>query len=229
MLKFGQILLTSGTDDHIASVYDAFLNLQAKVVDVQDLLGASMDDGTWIFVDWLLPMMAGLQLVRLLRESPLTRRARISMVLPEADPALQARAIAVGADDYMLGPLTPGALVERMRTYRGIQPTDDTQNVQIGELVVNVDAYSTRYRGKPITLKTGEFRLLAHFAANPNRVFTRSQLIGVLGKSVNVTDERTVDVWVSRLRSTLKSHGVPYSPRTVRAFGYIMDFDTDVA
>ena len=229
MLKFGQILLTSGSDDHISSVYDAFLNLQARIVDAQELLGQPLDDSTWIFVDWLLPMMAGLQLVRLLRELNLTRRARISMVLPEADPSLQARAIEVGADDYMLGPLSPAALVERMRTYRGVQQSDDTPQVQLGDLKVNADAFSIRYKGKPIPLKTGEFRLLAHFAANPNRVFTRGQLIGVLGKSVSVTEERTVDVWLSRLRATLKQFGVPHIPRTVRSFGYILDFESPQA
>ncbi|HKR91066.1 MAG TPA: response regulator transcription factor [Novosphingobium sp.] len=223
MLKLNRLLLTSGGTDYINAISDLFYNIQVQIVEPDGLLTQSLDDSSWIFVDWLLPSMAGIQLVRLLRESGLGRNARISMVLPNADDDMQMRAIAAGADDYIIGPLTPTALVDRMRIYQGGVSSSEEAVLKIGEMVIDTNAYSVRFRGGMLPLNVNEFRLLAHFARHPNRVFTRGNLIGVLGKSKDVNDERTVDVWMSRLRSTLRKHGVPHVPRTVRACGYILD------
>ncbi|MCJ2185293.1 response regulator transcription factor [Novosphingobium beihaiensis] len=223
MLKLNRLLLTSGGLDLINSMSDLFYSIQVQIVDSDSLLGQAFDDTTWIFIDWLLPAMAGIQLVRLLRASGPGRNARISMVLPGQDEQMQMRALAAGADDYIIGPLDPKRLVERMKTYRvALVPPDDPVTT-IGEMSVDTNAYLVRFRGRPLPLKVNEFRLLAHFARHPDRVFTRSNLIGVLGKSQEVNDERTVDVWMSRLRATLRAHDVPYVPRTVRSCGYILD------
>lgn len=223
MLKLNRLMLTSGGADYINTISDFFYNIQVQIVDPDSLLGQSLDDSTWIFVDWLLPAMAGIQLVRLLRESGLGRSARISMVLPSSDDEMQLRALAAGADDYIVGPLNPHKLVDRMRAYRAAVANPDEPILRMGEMVVDTNAYSVRFRGKLLPLKVNEFRLVAHFVRYPDRVFTRGNLIGVLGKSKDVNDERTVDVWMSRLRSTLRTHGVPHIPRTVRAAGYILD------
>lgn len=223
MLKLSRLLLTSGGVDYINTISDFFYSVQVQIVEPDSLLGQVLDDSTWIFVDWLLPAMAGIQLVRLLRESGLGRNARISMVLPSSDDEMQLRSLAAGADDYIVGPLSPQKLVDRMRAYRAAVANPDEPILRLGEMVVDTNAYSVRFRGKLLPLKVNEFRLIAHFARYPDRVFTRGNLIGVLGKSNEVHDERTVDVWMSRLRTALRYHGVPHIPRTVRAAGYILD------
>ena len=223
MLKLNRLLLTSGGMDLINSISDLFYSLQVQIVDSDSLLNQTFDDTTWIFIDWLLPAMAGIQLVRLLRASAPGEKARISMVLPGQDKQMQMRALAAGADDYIIGPLDPQQLIERMKAYRvALTPPDDPV-MTLGDMTVDTNAYLARFRGKPIPLKVNEFRLLAHFVRHPDRVFTRGNLIGVLGKSQAVNDERTVDVWMSRLRGTLRSHDVPYVPRTIRSCGYILD------
>lgn len=68
-----------------------------------------------------------------------------------------------------------------------------------------------------------EFRLLRYFVEHPSRVFTRQQLILALGKQEQPMDERTVDVWVGRLRRALRAAGVTYDLRTVRSLGYVFD------
>lgn len=223
MLKLNRLLLTSGRLDLINSISDLFYSIQVQIVDPDSLLSQSFDDSTWIFIDWLLPAMAGIQLVRLLRASGLGEKVRISMVLPDRDEQMQMRALAAGADDYIIGPLNPDQLIDRMKAYRvALTPPDDPV-MTLGEMTVDTNAYLVRFRGKPLPLKVNEFRLLAHFVRHPDKVYTRGNLIGVLGKSKDVNDERTVDVWMSRLRSTLRRHEVPYVPRTVRACGYILD------
>jgi two-component system phosphate regulon response regulator PhoB len=92
-----------------------------------------------------------------------------------------------------------------------------------GDLVVDKVAFAARYRGKLLALRPNEFRLLAFFVANPDRVFSRAALIESLGKDSGLLDERTVDVWAGRLRRALREQGVPDPLRTVRSQGYVLD------
>ncbi|MBT0670173.1 response regulator transcription factor [Novosphingobium profundi] len=223
MLKLGHIVLTSGNKDHVDHITDTFLNLGVSVVDPANLLDLQVDDATWIFIDWLLPAMAGVLLLSLLRQTVFGRKAKVTMVLPEHDDALRARALEAGADDYIVGPLSPEALAERIRVYQGAVSPPEEPVLAIGKMKVDTNAYLARYDGRPIKLKVLEFRLLAHFFRNPDRVFTRANLISVLGKGEEVHAERTVDVWMSRLRLSLQRQEVPLVPRTVRSAGYILD------
>ncbi|CDO38334.1 response regulator transcription factor [Novosphingobium sp. KN65.2] len=223
MLKLNRLLLTSGGLDLINSISDLFYSIQVQIVDPDSLLNQNFDDSTWIFIDWLLPAMAGIQLVRLLRGSALGEKVRISMVLPTPDADIQMRALAAGADDYIVGPLNPDQLIDRMKSYRVVLVPPEDPVITFGDMTVDTNAYLIRFRGERLPLKVNEFRLLAHFVRHPDRIYTRSDLIGVLGRSREVNAERTVDVWMSRLRTTLRSLDVPYVPRTVRACGYILD------
>ncbi len=94
---------------------------------------------------------------------------------------------------------------------------------QPDDLTVDTTAMLVRYRDQRIVLAPNEFRLLAHFAAHPDRVFTRDALIDTLGKNERGIDARTVDVWIGRIRRALKSRGVPDRLRTVRSMGYVYD------
>jgi two-component system phosphate regulon response regulator PhoB len=68
-----------------------------------------------------------------------------------------------------------------------------------------------------------EFRLLRFFVEHPGRVFTRAQLITALGKQEPPIDERTVDVWIGRLRRAMRAAGAGDLLRTVRSLGYVFD------
>lgn len=96
-----------------------------------------------------------------------------------------------------------------------------------GELIVDPIAFAVRFRGRVLPLRPNEFRLLAFFVANPDRVFSRTALIENLGKDSDLIDERTVDVWTGRLRRALRDHGVPDPLRTVRSQGYVLDSYAD--
>jgi two-component system phosphate regulon response regulator PhoB len=90
-------------------------------------------------------------------------------------------------------------------------------------LSVNIAAFRARIDGKPVDLMPNEFRLLRFLVEHPGRVFTRSQLIAALGKQDPPIDERTVDVWIGRLRRALRSAGGGDMLRTVRSLGYVLD------
>ncbi|MEY4721555.1 MAG: hypothetical protein RIQ46_1280, partial [Pseudomonadota bacterium] len=84
-------------------------------------------------------------------------------------------------------------------------------------------AFQARFAGKVVPLMPNEFRLLRYLSEHPGRVFTRSQLIAALGKQEMPMDERTVDVWIGRLRRSLRAAGGGEMLRTVRSLGYVLD------
>ncbi|MCW1429853.1 response regulator transcription factor [Novosphingobium sp. JCM 18896] len=183
-----------------------------------------LEGALWAFVDWVLPDISGLELCRRLRCDPLTAQAHITMILDEDDQESRRRALRTGADDYMVGPVDRAALLDRVLS---LQMRDHDAGalraVTLGHLTIDLAAFQARWQGKPIPLMPNEFRLLRYFVEHPGRVFTRSQLIAALGKQEPPVDERTVDVWIGRLRRALRAAGAGNPLRTVRSLGYVFD------
>jgi len=183
-----------------------------------------IEGALWIFIDWVLPEMSGLELCRRLRADALTEHAHVTMVLEEDNLEDRKRALRMGADDYMAGPLTRTALLDRvLGANLGEQDGAAGRVVAQGELMVDAAAFQARFQGKPILLMPNELRLLRYFIEHPGRVFSRAQLISALGKQEPPVDERTVDVWIGRLRRALKGVGAGNPLRTVRSLGYVFD------
>jgi two-component system phosphate regulon response regulator PhoB len=178
----------------------------------------------WAFVDWVMPEISGLELCRRLRADARTAEAHVTMVLEEDDAEDRRRALRAGADDYVVGPLTRTAVLDRVLALqsRGAE-RQATRRFEAGALTIDMAALQARWNGEPISLRPNEFRLLRFFAENPNRVLTREDLIGGLGKREPPIDERTVDVWIGRLRRAIKAAGGGNPLRTVRSLGYVFD------
>lgn len=182
-------------------------------------------DGTaWAFVDWVLPEIAGLELCRRVRCHPATALAHITMILEEDDPDARRRALRAGADDYLVGPADRAAVLDRILALQ-LQHVDGSvrRTLQHGELAIDPGAFQARWRGRPVPLMPNEFRLLRFLVEHPGLVFTRAQLIAALGKQEPAVDERTVDVWIGRLRRALRAAGAGDPLRTVRSLGYVLD------
>jgi two-component system phosphate regulon response regulator PhoB len=178
----------------------------------------------WAFVDWVMDDLAGLEMCRRLRADARTSEAHITMVLEEDDPEDRRRALRAGADDYMVGPLDRTTVLDRVLALQTRSPQRHaTKRFEIGELTIDMAALQARWGDEPIVLRPNEFRLLRFFAENPNRVLSREDLINGLGKREPPIDERTVDVWVGRLRRAIKAAGGGNPLRTVRSVGYVFD------
>lgn len=178
----------------------------------------------WAFVDWVMDDLAGLEMCRRLRADARTHEAHITMVLEEDDAEDRRRALKAGADDYVVGPLDRTAVLDRVLALqsKGVD-RHATRKVELGDLVIDMAALQARWDNEPIILRPNEFRLLRFFAENPNRVLSRDDLINGLGKREPPIDERTVDVWVGRLRRAIKAAGGGNPLRTVRSMGYVFD------
>ncbi|PKB24880.1 two-component system phosphate regulon response regulator PhoB [Novosphingobium kunmingense] len=192
------------------------------VVPLSDIVPDSLAGELWAFIDWVCPTMSGLEMCRRLREAEPTRRSHLTMVLDDPDPDARRRALQAGADDYIVGTLDAAQVIQRVdRKTGGPQPV--RQRFVNGPVAIDVSAHQVRVNGTIVALRPNEFRLLAHFMEYPDQVFSRTALIDRLGKDGDALDERTVDVWVGRLRRALTEHGAPDPLRTVRSLGYVMD------
>lgn len=184
-----------------------------------------MTGTSWALVDWLPRALSGLELCRRLRCDPRTNQARITMVLEEDDAGVRRRAINAGADDCLVGPIDRAVLLERLtgRAVPGLEESVPAPgDLQHDGLVFDASAVQLRWRGKPIPVMPAQLRLLRFFMEHPGKIYTRAQLMDELGHDAPRV-ERTIDVWVGRLRSALRSAGVRDPLRTVHSLGYMFD------
>lgn len=177
------------------------------------------------FIDWMLPDISGLDMCRRLRANPATSNAHITMVLERDDIHDRRRAIDTGADSYIIGPIDRNLVLDRILAMHGGNGNRlSAGTLELGDLTLNSGSYLARWKDAPIALRSSQFRLLRLFAERPNQVLTRKDVIEGLGKIEQIVDERTVDVWIKRLRISLKEAGVDKLLRTVHGQGYVLDF-----
>jgi two-component system phosphate regulon response regulator PhoB len=214
------------TDELGESLEDFVHNDQRFIFDRLDSSGPRrlVEGPMWAFVDWVMDDLAGLEMCRRLRADARTADAHVTMVLEADDIEDRRRALKAGADDYMIGPLDRTAVLDRVLALQSQQQQRHaTQRFELGDLTIDMAALQARWAGQPVNLRPNEFRLLRYFAENPNRVLSRLDLIEGLGKQEPPIDERTVDVWIGRLRRALKAAGAGNPLRTVRSVGYVFD------
>ncbi|WP_128893182.1 response regulator transcription factor [Erythrobacter sp. HKB08] len=178
----------------------------------------------WAFVDWVMDDLAGLEMCRRLRADPRTSEAHVTLILDEDDAEDRRRALKAGADDYMVGPVGRTEVLDRVLALQSGQSGHSVGSRFVqGDLVIDMPALRACWAGAPIDLRPNEFRLLRFLAENPNRVLSREDLIAGLGKSEVSIDERTVDVWIGRLRRAIRDAGGGNPLRTIRSMGYVFD------
>ena len=183
-----------------------------------------IDGPGWAFVDWIIPEMSGLEMVRRLRADSRTAAAHITMVLERDDLDDRRRALKAGADDYMFGPVSRKEMLDRILALdsKGI-PRTPLEVVDFGALQLDLGAVQARWGRRLIPLSEKGFRLLRYLVENPNRVISRREIIEALGKGGDPDYLRTVDVWIKRLRTGLRQAGAGHLLRTVKGKGYVLD------
>ena len=178
----------------------------------------------YAFADWVMEDLSGLEMCRRLRSDPRMEDAHITIVLEEDDAEDKRRALRAGADDYLVGPVERTAILDRvMALQAGGGQAKVNERLELGALLVDLAALQARWDGHPLDLRPNEFRLLHYLAQNPDRVLSRADLIAALGKQEPPIDERTVDVWIGRLRRAMRIVGAGERVRTVRSLGYVYD------
>ena len=175
-------------------------------------------------IDWMLPGLSGIELIRRLRGRPETQQLPIIMLTARGEETERVRGLATGADDYIVKPFSVPELLARIRALlRRTKPERVTGVLAAGDIELDREKKRVARAGRDVPLGPTEFRLLEFLMENPGRVFSREQLLDrVWGRDVYI-DERTVDVHVGRLRKALNRGRATDPIRTVRCAGYALN------
>ena len=177
-----------------------------------------------VLLDWMLPLVSGIEVCRQIRRAPATRSMPVIMLTARGEEGDRVRGLNSGADDYVVKPFSLSELVARLRAViRRAQPNADEQILRYADVTMDLVAHRVFRGGKPVHLGPTEFRLLRHFLQHPRRVFSREQLLDQVWSQDAEIELRTVDVHIRRLRKALNEAGTGDLLRTVRSVGYALD------
>jgi two-component system, OmpR family, response regulator RegX3 len=215
-------------DDEPAIVDAVAYALRASGFDVdafgdgETALEAARADGYDVLVlDVRLPGLSGIEICRRLRSESDVPILILTAMDAEVDRVLGLEA---GADDYVTKPFSVAELVSRVRAILRRRELDRASGGgirRIGSLELDVNRHEVRIDGKTIRLTPSEFRLLALLAQEPERVYTRREIMQHLWDSTYVGDQRACDIHVSNLRRKIEDMpGRPQRLVTVRGVGY---------
>jgi two-component system phosphate regulon response regulator PhoB len=174
-----------------------------------------------VVIDWMLPDVTGVTLVRRLRADPRTADIPIIMLTSRERECDKVTGLEVGADDYITKPFSPLELISRVKAVmrrRVPQLTDDI--VESGGITIDPGSNRITADGQDIELGSIEFRMLHFFLTHPNRVYSRTQLLNEIWGDHVFIEERTVDVHIRGLRRALAPSGHDRLLETVRGTGY---------
>lgn len=172
-----------------------------------------------VILDIMLPGMDGWQVCREIRK---ISNIPIIMLTAKGETFDKVLGLELGADDYIVKPFEPKELVARVKAVlRRYERKDyDVMEVVFPNLVINKSTYVVKLNGKDLELPPKELELLYFLASNPNKVFTREQLLENVWGFDFYGDSRTVDVHVKRLREKIDSPGQVWQLKTVWGVGY---------
>jgi two-component system phosphate regulon response regulator PhoB len=177
-----------------------------------------------VLLDWMLPLVSGLEVCRQIRRAPATRSLPVIMLTARGAEGDRIRGLDSGADDYVVKPFSPSELVARLRAViRRAQPNTAGNFLRYADIVMDLAAHRVSRAERPVHLGPTEFRLLHHFLQHPGRVFSRAQLLDRVWGDESEIEMRTVDVHIRRLRVALNAGGASDLLRTVRSVGYALD------
>jgi two-component system alkaline phosphatase synthesis response regulator PhoP len=171
-----------------------------------------------VLLDIMMPKMDGVETCRLIREIPEMQKSFVVFLTARSEEYSEVAAFDVGADDYITKPIKPRALMSRISALfrRDSKKTSPASLITIGDLIIDRTSYTIKVKNKEINLPKKEFELLYFLAQNPNKVFSREDLLqNIWGSDVYVL-ARTVDVHIRKVREKI---GEDYIT-TVKGVGY---------
>src|SRR5271168_3122301 len=131
-----------------------------------------------VLLDWMLPLVSGIEVCRRIRRSPETRSLPVIILTARGEETDRVRGLDSGADDYVVKPFSPSELVARLRAVmRRAQPSSADDTLHYADVAMDLAAHRVSRAGRAVHLGPTEFRLLHHFLLYPGRVFSREHLL----------------------------------------------------
>ena len=172
-----------------------------------------------VILDIMLPGMDGWDVCREIRKMS---NIPIIMLSAKDETFDKVLGLELGADDYMVKPFEPKELIARIKAVlrRSGQKQSDTEQMVFSGLVIDKSNYTITVNDVVMEIPPKEFELLYFLAANPNKVFTRDQLLEKVWGFDFFGDSRTVDVHIKRLREKVDVENPQWQLKTVWGVGY---------
>ena len=179
-----------------------------------------------VLLDVMLPGLDGWQVCREIRKKS---NIPILMTTAKSDTFDKVLGLELGADDYIVKPFDSKEVIARIKAVvrrTGQSPAEmEVREVRYDKLSVNMTRYELKVDGKVVDAPPKELELLFYLASNPNRVYTRDQLLDEVWGFEYYGDSRTIDVHIKRLREKLEGVSDKWELKTVWGVGY--KFETD--
>jgi two-component system response regulator RegX3 len=194
-----------------------------RLVDGEAAVEASVDEYDVIVLDVMLPKLSGVEVCRRIRERSVVPIIMLTARTGEVDRVLGLEA---GADDYVPKPFSMPELVSRVRAIvrrRALDRTAAATTREVGGLRLDLIQQTLTLDGRSVDVTPSEFRLLALLAREPERAFSRREIVEHLWRSTYIGNKRTTDVHVKNLRRKIERDPAhPARLVTVRGVGYML-------
>lgn len=226
-MSMGKILVADD-DQNIAELLRLYLEKEGYTVVLaadgeQAIERFNAENPDIVLLDIMMPKLDGWQVCRDIRKKS---NCPIIMVTAKGETFDKVLGLELGADDYVVKPFDAKEVVARVKAVlRRTQGKNDNAEeskkvVTYDKLEINIANYELKVNGVQIDTPPKELELIYHFASNPNRVFTRDQLLDEVWGFEFYGDSRTVDVHVKRLREKLEGVSDKWELKTVWGVGY---------
>ena len=173
-----------------------------------------------LLVDWMLPGMSGIDLIKRLRKDELTANLPAIMLTARGEETDKLKGFDSGVDDFVTKPFSPKELTARIKALLRRNGSMDSEVLTTGIISLDLGQHQLIIDEVTVDIGPTEYRLLEFFMKKSDRVYTREQLLDrVWGRNVYV-EERTVVVHILRLRKLLTPFGLDGWVQTVRGAGY---------
>ncbi len=224
-MKKYQILIVEDEKPIRDMVYFALDSDGYDIVEAVDGRGATeklaQDLPSLILMDWMLPDISGLELVRRIKRDEITGHIPIIMLTAKTEERDKIQGLDSGADDYITKPFSVKELSARIRAVmRRIEGEEGDNKLTYGKLTLDLDAHHVIIDDTQFEVGPTEFRLLEFFMTHPDKVYSRAQLLDFVWGRSKFVEERTVDVHILRLRKLLTPFNCHKMVQTVRGYGY---------
>ncbi|WP_303817272.1 phosphate regulon transcriptional regulator PhoB [Actinobacillus minor] len=191
-----------------------------EAFDYQSAVNKLVEDPKLILLDWMLPGRTGVQFIQYLKKNPSFENIPIIMLTARNTEDDCITCLNAGADDYVTKPFSPKILLARIdallrRTYEQVSNT-----IVIDGLTLEQEAKRVSYQQQEINLSSTEFKLLHFFMLHPEKVYSRAQLLDFIWGNEIYVEDRTIDVYIRRLRKCLEPYQFDRYVQTVRGYGY---------
>jgi two-component system, OmpR family, phosphate regulon response regulator PhoB len=185
------------------------------------LLGFRQRVPDLVLLDWMLPGMSGLDLLRILRSDKRFASCGVVMITARGAEIDVVTGLNLGADDYVVKPFKTRELIARaravLRRYGG-EARPESAVRRLGGLWLEPSTYRAGDEKGIYDLTPTEFKILEMLMRHPGRVYTRRQVLSAVWSDDRVVDDRAVDVHIARLRDKMRALGSMVE--TVRGVGY---------